>query len=339
MLNWLLILRLGFVCLMFLSPLGYLGMSSTSALEAQTIASANTGRDSAPNPVTSRVAGDKPLITIAGLCDYSADGSTEDSSCETVITEAQFERVVDAIQPGMPRRARREFAWHYAEGLLMAKKGESLALDKGPEYEEQMKVARIQVLSQDLKRLIQSRASQISDQEIAAYYRDNAAKFEKAKVDRIHVPLRQQLPTVANGTPSETDRNSELDTFEGTMRLEADQLRARAVAGGDFGKLQADAYQTARMGSTGPSTTLEIRRVSLPSGQASVMDLEPGEVSAVFTDANGYFIYKMKAKDTLPFDQAREEIKGILRTQRVQSEMRTIHDSATLTINEGYFSH
>jgi hypothetical protein len=67
------------------------------------------------------------------------------------------------------------------------------------------------------------------------------------------------------------------------------------------------------------------------------MDLKPGEVSSVLADPNGYVIYRVKTKDTLPLDQAREEIKATLRSQRMQEEMRSIQGSATPTLDESYF--
>ena len=122
------------------------------------------------------------------------------------------------------------------------------------------------------------------------------------------------------------------------MKEEADNLRARAVAGEEFSQLQADAYQVAGIKSAAPDTSIGIRRTSLPPNQASVMDLKPGEVSSVLEDPNGYVIYRVKTKDTLSLDQAREEIKATLRSQRMQDEMRDIQDSATPALDESYFS-
>jgi hypothetical protein len=68
------------------------------------------------------------------------------------------------------------------------------------------------------------------------------------------------------------------------------------------------------------------------------MDLNPGEVSSVLADSNGYVIYWVKKKETLPLDQSREEIKATLRSQRMQDEMRGIQNSATPTLDESYFA-
>jgi hypothetical protein len=281
---------------------------------------------------------DKPLITIAGFCDNSSENKDAAFDCKTVITEAQFEKIVKAVQPGMPARARREFALRYADALVMAKKAEQMGLDKGENYEEQMELARIQVLSQDLKKAIQAKIAQISDEDIEAYYHNNTARFEKEGVDRIYVPKNQQPSFALDNKLSGLDTQKRSQESEQTMKAAADNLRARAAAGEDFAKLQAVAYQIAGIKSVAPSTSMEIRRISLPPNQVSVMDLKPGEISSVLADPNGYAIYRVKTKDTLPLDQAREEIRATLRSQRMQEEMRSIQDSATPTLDESYFS-
>ena len=281
---------------------------------------------------------DRPIITIVGLCDNPSADKGDPADCKTVITKAQFEKLIDAVQPGMPARARREFALSYADALVMSRKAEQMELDKGANYEEQMRLARIQILSRDLKKVIQDRASQISDKDIQDYYRKNTARFETAVMDRIYVPKAQQPPSASEKKLNDADGQKQSQEWVQRIKEEAENLRARAAAGEEFSKLQADAYQIAGIKSAAPDTRIRIRGTSVPPNQASVMDLKPGEVSSVLEDANGYVIYKVKTKDTLSLDQAREEIKATLRSQRMQDEMRDIQDSATPALDESYFS-
>ena len=212
-----------------------------------------------------------------------------------------------------------------------------MGLDKGTGYKEQMKLARIQILSKELNKAIQKKASEISSKEIEDYYKKNIARFEKAEMDRIYVPKSHQLP----GAPS--DKRSDDANWQGPsqksgqMKEVAEIFRARAVAGEKFSELQAEAYQIAGIRSAVPQTGIKIARTSLPSNQVFVIDLKPGEVSPVLADPNGYIIYKVKTKDTLPLDQARDEIKEILRSQRAQAEISGIEDSAAVTLNNRYF--
>jgi hypothetical protein len=201
-----------------------------------------------------------------------------------------------------------------------------------------MKLARIQVLSQDLKRVLQAKASQISDEDIEDYYRNNITRFEKAEIERIYVPKTQQTSSASDNNLSDAEKRERMQKSEQTMKEEADNLRAHAVGGEEFAKLQADAYEVAGIKSGAPNTSLVVRRSSLPPNHVSVMDLNPGEVSSVLADSNGYVIYWVKKKETLPLDQSREEIKATLRSQRMQDEMRGIQNSATPTLDESYFA-
>ena len=331
--------RYGLVCLLLGLLSWYHAASSSSTLAVQTTATVETTpRGLGHGSDISNVAPDKPLITIAGLCDNSSVANPKASNCKTVITQTQFEKVIDAIQPNMSTRTRREFALRYADALVMAKKAEQMGLDKGANYEEQMKLARIQILSQDMKKVIQEKVSQISEKDIEDYYHDNIARFEKAQVDRIYVPKNQQPPSASDKKQSDADSQDRSQGSEQTIKDEADNLRARAVAGEEFPKLQADAYRVAGIRSAAPTTSMVIRRTSLPPSETSIMDLNSGEISAVLVDPNGYAIYRVKTKDTLPLNQVREEIKETLRSHRMQDEMRGILDPATPTLNESYFA-
>jgi len=281
---------------------------------------------------------DTPVITINGLCENPPADTSKAADCKTVITRAEFEKLIEVIQPMMPARARRQFATNYAHALVTAHQAEQMGLAKGPGFEERIRLARIQVLSQLYNKAIQEKASQISDKEIEDYYHNNTAKFEEADLDRIYIPKTQQIPP-AEAKASAADQQKHTSDPEAAMKAEADKLHTRAVAGEDFTKLQAQAYQVAEIKAAAPSAGIaKIRRTSLPPDQASVMDLKPGDVSAVIADPNGYYIYKMKSKEVLPLDQAREEIRGTLRSERFQEEIKAAQEGATPVLNENYFA-
>jgi PPIC-type PPIASE domain len=281
---------------------------------------------------------DKPLITITGLCDTRWNPNTVASDCRTVITRAQFEKIANAIKPNMSLHAQHEFALHYVDVLAMTRRAEQMGLDQGSNYEEQLKLARMQVLSQDLKNTIQTKVSQITDKDIEDYYHSNEENFEEAEIERIYTPKTQQPASGSIKHVSNTDGENQSQELQQRMNQEASNLHARAVAGEEFAKLQADAYEFAGIKSVIPNTRMVIRRTSLPPSQVSIMDLRPGEISPILADPNGYFIYKVKSKDTFPLERVRDEIKANLRSQRLQAEMRSILGSAVPVLDESYFA-
>jgi len=338
--------RYGLVCLLFGALAWAQAASPKSTPAAQAPASTHAPVASGPDnpgpsrePDTTQVPPDAAVITIPGLCSHPPAGKTASSDCKTVISRAEFEKVVEAVQPNMPARARKQFASRYASALVMAKKAEEMGLDKGSSFEEHMKLARIQVLSQELNKAMQERASQVSDKDIEDYYHNTLAKYEEAELDRIFIPKNQQAPTPSGDKKvTEAEEQKRAQDAEQTMKSEADKLRARAVAGEDFNKLQAEAFQAAGIKASAPNTSMgKMRSTMLPTSQASVMELKTGEISPVISDQSGYFIYKLKSKATLPLDQVRNEIKGTLRGQRMQDELRAAQTSATPTLDDAYF--
>lgn len=288
-------------------------------------------------PHTPHVEPEMPVITIVGLCPSRTASKTEESDCKTVITRAQFELMIDTSQT-MSARAKREFAERYADALVMAEKAEQMGMDRGANFEEKLKLARVQILSDELKERIQKEAAQISTEDIESYYSSNAASFEVVQMERLHVPKTQESAASATQTVRDADDPSQLPQAAQSMKELADQLHARAIAGEDFSKLQADANRAAGIKSGANASMGRVRRVSFPPNQGWVMDLRTNEVSSVIADANGYSIYRVKEKDMLSLDKAREEIIGILRSRRLQEKMREIQDSAMSIFDETYFS-
>jgi parvulin-like peptidyl-prolyl isomerase len=297
----------------------------------------------APPPATP-IALDAAVITITGMCDHPPADKTADATCKTVITRADFEKVVAAVQPSMQGRARRSFAERYAHTLVMAHKAEEMGLDKSPTFEENMQLQRIQVLARELAKALQEKASQISDKEIEDYYHANPSKFEEADLMRVYIPKAEDQLTFDDNEGKDVKKEDAADQekdkakAEQAMKDAAEKLRARAAAGEDFAKLQAEAFTIAGIKAATPSVDMgKTRRNMLAATQASVMDMKVGELSGVIVDQNGYFIYKVKSKDTLSLDQARDEIKATLRSQHLAAENTAVQQSATPTLDDAYF--
>jgi len=306
-------------------------------------APAKPATDAKQAPEASSIPPDGAVITIQGLCDNPPADETADKSkasgCKTVITRAEFEKVVDALSPNMASPARRQFAARYAMGLVMAHQAHKMGIDQGPRYEELLKLARVQVAMQQLQQTLQEKASQVPDKDIEDYYGNNSAAYEEASLERIFIPKTKQAPSPTIKVKlSDAETKKRQEEGEAAMKTEAAALRTRAAAGEAFSKLQDEAFQFAGIKSKPPSPSMgKVRRSSLPPSQVTVMDLKPGTVSALISDPSGFFIYKMGEKDTIPLDKAREEIRGTLRAQRMQDSMQTLQQSATPELNEKYF--
>lgn len=273
---------------------------------------------------------DDPVITVNGFC---TDPTQTGTACKTVITRAQFEKLTEALQPGMSLSLRLNVANAYARNLRMAAAAAKRGLDKTPAFEEEMRYARMQLLAQDLTRALQAEANNITDADLADYYKKNESSYEQTTLARIFVPRAKQS-TAAHGDTE--DVQTRLD--EEAMAKVAAELRARAVNGEDPDKLQIEAYRAAGIPRTSADTKMEkVRRAALPPRHEAVMDMKPGEVSEVFSDPGGaHFIYKMISKQTLTLEEAKTEIRTAISSQRYRDSMKGFQGE--VVFSDAYFN-
>src|SRR5580698_7912483 len=83
-----------------------------------------------------KVGPDDAVITLKGFC---TDTTLQGDACKTVITRAQFEKLADALQPGMSVPARRNLATRYSTMEKMSTAAEKRCLDKQTKFEEVMR--------------------------------------------------------------------------------------------------------------------------------------------------------------------------------------------------------
>lgn len=305
--------------------------------------SASAAPDKAPEV---KVGPDDSVITLKGFC---ADSTQQGDACKTVITRAQFEKVTEALQPNMSPAIRRQAATFYSRMLRMSAEAEKRGLDKGPTFDEKMAIARMQILSQELNRVLQADSGKVSDGAIEDYYKKNEANYEQVTLARIFIPRTKQIVTPAakptagaNGaktttTPPPTEAQKKAG--EEAMKKLADTLRARAADGEDPDKLQKEAHLAARLpGNAQPTKMEKVRKTTLPAPHQAVMELKVGEVSEVIPDpTGGYYIYKMISKETLSLETVKPEIRNAISSQRYRDGMQGFQGTANVDLNDAYF--
>jgi hypothetical protein len=261
---------------------------------------------------------DDVVITIDGVC-----GLPQSGSCKTVITRAQFEKLTEALQPGMSPALRLKVAQSYARVMRMAAAAEQRGLDRAPAFAEEMRYARMQLLAQDLTRTLQDEANNVSAADVDNYYRLNADSLETATLVRIFIP---QVGREGHGNVAE-------------MARLAANLRERAVAGEDPDTLQLEADKAAGVSLAAvPHTVMgNVRRVSLPPSHEIVMDMRVGEVSEVLSDpGGGHFIYKVLQKSTPALAEVEADIRARIAQQRARESLRPFEGG--IELSDAYFA-
>jgi hypothetical protein len=304
----------------------------------------------APADTSASVAADAAVITVKGACPASAAATTAQAAdCKTVITKAEFEKIASGVAPNMTPQLKKQLASVLPRFIALSEAAEKQGLDKTPQYTEMLKFAKMQILTNALQRSVQEEAAKVPPEEIEEYYKSNTQAFEQFSLDRLFVPRTKQTEndakeddddklTEAQQKAKQEAEKAKAEQGEQAMAKLAEDLRARAVAGEDFIKLQKEAFEAAGMKIESPTVTLpKVRRTGLPAAHAAVFELKVGEVSAVINDSGGHYIYKVTGKDQLTLDQAKEEIRGKLQSDRTREMMEKLNNSFKVETNEAYF--
>jgi hypothetical protein len=297
----------------------------------------------------------RPAAAKAGAAPAKPAAKTAPADCKTVVTRAEFEKLVDSISSHPNPQLKRQLATAYPGILAFAEAAQKQGLDKTARFETEMKFARLQILGKELRDQISEKAAKISDEDVDSYYQAHLTTYQEFNVDRVFVPhfrpaaeAKVELKDEKEGKDAKDDKDAKLtpeqqqkqkaDTEQEEAKL-AESLRTQAAAGEDFAKLQKQAYDAAGMKMDAPPINLpKVRRNGLPPGQAAVFDLKEGEVSQVISDPGGHYIYKVKAIVQMPLDdQLKNEIHGMLQGQRQREEMDKYQKSYTVETNEEYF--
>ena len=184
--------------------------------------------DTQKPPSATGVAADAAVLTVRGLCAQSTPtpgAERAKSACQTVVTRAQFESLVDALHAGKDAQTMRHLAQAYPQFLVMAREAEQRGLDKQSRFKQRMDFARLQILSQELMSEFQEEAAQVPESDIENYYQKNGSEFESVSVERIVIPNRAQVTPQSNQQAAEQGKAA-----EDVMTKEAERLRIRAGA-------------------------------------------------------------------------------------------------------------
>ncbi|MEO5936457.1 MAG: peptidylprolyl isomerase [Terriglobales bacterium] len=257
------------------------------------------------------------VITINGVC----PAATPAENCKRTITRAEFDRVLAAVNPNLPMEERRRLAAQYVQLVTLANEAEKQGLDKEPVFAERMRIERLRLLAQTAQAKLQE-TSQPSEQDVETFYADNSNRFEEFSLRRIVIPK-----TIGG----------EAKVVE-TKAL-ADKILARAGAGEDPDKLEAEVYATAKVPGAPPSTSLGWKRRGAmdPRHEPQIVALKAGQLSAVIEDAQSYYIYKVDAKRIIPLATVKDDIERGLASQATENKVRALLGNIRVDMNEAYF--
>ncbi|MEP7310572.1 MAG: peptidyl-prolyl cis-trans isomerase [Acidobacteriota bacterium] len=214
------------------------------------------------------------------------------------MTDEQFTQAVDNIK--------KEYKLDTDEKFQAALKQENMAMsDLRRQFERSMLVQRVEQTEVFGK-------IAISEEEARKYYQAHLDEF----TTQAAVTMREILVGLPN------DGKGATEAQDAAAKEKAEQLRTRALAGDNFMKLAeetSDAPSRANAGLIGPLSLSDLS----PDLRKVIEATKPGDVTRPIRAARGYQFFKIESlttAETMPFEQAREQINDRVFTGKRKDE-------------------
>ena len=278
----------------------------------------------APNPQLETKEADvpatAPIITIEGFCQDPAA-----KPCQTVVTRADFEKLMHALDPNMQPQGRQSLADQYSKIVVMAGVAEQHNIANDPRAQEVLRFVKTQVLANLYNQKLQDQAKEVPAAEIEKAYNERKSDYDEATIRRVYIP--RNLPA---------DAKKLSDAERAALAADIDK---RAKAGEDFNALQKDVFDKLGIKSPPPPTDMGAQRRTnfSPEEGIAIFALAPGQVSDVVSSQIGDFVYKVISKRTLTLDEARADILSNLQRQKYTSELSGVFAPISVRLNPDYF--
>jgi hypothetical protein len=246
------------------------------------------------------------------------------------VTREEFEALLGGLNPSgqaISADDRRNLASAYAQLTAFEIAARKAGLEDTAKFHELLNWWRLRTAADLYRRSLQEKylTHPPSQAEIAAYYKQHVASFERLHLARILIP-RQTSPTV------------DKVEFEKKAAAAAQMARQRAVKHEDPAEIQKDLYRTLDINVAAATDMGSLRRAEfVEKEREEVFSLKPGEVSQVETEPTSYIVYEVLGKDILPEEQAKAEIAHDISQQKFNQELQSAMDSVHPRFDEAYF--
>jgi hypothetical protein len=310
----------------------------------------------APQPPLPPLPATAPVITLdycGGAHAHAAAAAATKTPCKKVITKAEFDRILDAAIPksrrpagaDVPPQVKQAVAREYLNMYIMADEAKRRGYPaKDPLAEEMLDLSRMQVLSMVLNQELQEKTKP-TDAEIERYYNDNPSAFVDVGLRRLYIPkpapVTPPAPNAAGAAAGDATKNADAPKPPDpeALKAAAEKLHDRAASGEDLDKLEKEAFEAAGSKQTPPPTQMGNRRRGIlpPDQDAEVFGLNAGQVSKLFDNPGGWYLYKVESKRTLPLSEVKDEILRKLQPEKLNDARTAITTKVKSDFNQNYF--
>jgi hypothetical protein len=278
---------------------------------------------------TDEVPADAIVVSVQGICSPGRPAPANSASCTTTLTRQQFEtmlKVMNITNQNYSPAALKGIAESYVQLLTLADAGQKAGLEKDPRFDEMMKIARVRTMAELYRHTLDEKFSAPSPEMIDAYYKENIAKYEQLKIDRVFIPL------------ADPKKPQERVIFEKKARRVAEELHERAGKGEDMGALEEEGYKTLGL-SAPPKVDQGAKRKGNypPLLEKDIWALKPAEVTKVETDLSGFSFYKVRSREPIPLENVKSEVTREIYQKNMEAAMKSTTAPVHSEFNDKYF--
>ncbi len=231
------------------------------------------------------------------------------------ITAAQFDALIDSLQPQVRTAARgtgrRQFADNIVKMLVLAQEAEKRKMDQSPDFKAQLQFQTYNLLANALAGQV-TKDVQVTDADLRQYYEAHKSEFETVHAKHILIRFKGSAVPVRAGQPDMTEEEA---------LAKAQELRKKLQGGADFATLaKAESDDTGSGASSGDLPPFR-RGQMVPSFEAAAFAMKPGQLSEPVKSQFGYHIILVISHDTKSFEETKADLEKRMQPEQSQKSV------------------
>jgi peptidyl-prolyl cis-trans isomerase C len=249
------------------------------------------------------------------------------------ITAAQFDHLVDSLQPQYRTAARgagrRQFADNVVQMLTLAQEGQRRKLDESSDYKIRSMFQNANLMASIMVEQL-GKDVQVSDAELRLYYDGHKTEFDQVKARHILIRFQgSQVPV----------RAGQKDLSDAEALAKALEIRKKIEDGLDFAEIARLESDDVSSGSKGGDLPPFKHGQMVPSFEEAAFALKPGELSQPVKSQFGYHLIQVSSHSG--FDDVKADVEKVVKPQQTQKavtkEIEDLQKSSPPVLDSEFF--